>query len=149
MRRWMELAIQNGRDTPMMSPGRGRGFTLLELMITMTIILVLATLALPSYRTSILRAREAVLRDNLFTLRSLIDQFTLDKKMAPQSLEDLVEEGYLRKIPEDPFTASNLTWVEDFGEDIFLSADQELGGIVDVHSGSAETSIEGSLYSSW
>ena len=84
----------------MMSPGRGRGFTLLELMITMTIILVLATLALPSYRTSILRAREAVLRDNLFTLRSLIDQFTLDKKMAPQSLEDLVEEGYLRKIPE-------------------------------------------------
>ena len=149
MRRWMELAIQNGRDTPMMSPGRGRGFTLLELMITMTIILVLATLALPSYRTSILRAREAVLRDNLFTLRSLIDQFTLDKKMAPQSLEDLVEEGYLRKIPEDPFTGSNLTWVEDFGEDIFLSADQELGGIVDVHSGSEETSLEGSLYSSW
>ncbi len=145
----MELAIQNGRDTPMMSRGRGQGFTLLELMITMTIILVLATLALPSYRTSILRAREAVLRDNLFTLRSLIDQFTLDKKQAPQSLEDLVEEGYLRKIPEDTFTGSNLTWVEDFGEDIFLSADQELGGIVDVHSGSQETSLDGSLYSSW
>lgn len=145
----MELAIQNGRDAPMIPRGKRQGFTLLELMITMTIILVLATLAVPSYRTSILRTREAVLRDNLFTLRSLIDQFTLDKKKAPQSLEDLALEGYLRKIPEDPFTGSNLTWVEDFGEDIFLSGDQELGGIVDVHSGSQETSLDGSLYSSW
>ena len=118
-------------------------------MITLTIILVLATLAVPSYQTSVLRAREAVLQDNLFTLRSLIDQFTLDKKKAPQSLEDLAVAGYLRKIPKDPFTGSNLTWVEDFGEDIFLSGDQELGGIVDVHSSSQETSLDGSLYSSW
>ncbi len=145
----MELAIPSGRGTQLMSRGRAQGFTLLELMITMTIILVLATLAVPSYRTSVLRAREAVLQDNLFTLRSLIDQFTLDKKQAPQSLEDLVTEGYLRKIPEDPFTGSDLTWVEDFGDDILLSGDQELGGIVDVHSGSEEISLDGSLYSSW
>ena len=133
----------------MMSEDRRTGFTLLELMVTLTIILILATLAVPYYRTSVLRAREAVFRDNLFTLRSLIDQFTLDKNKPPQSLEDLVTEGYLRKIPEDPFTGSNLTWVENFGEDIFLAGDQDPGGIVDVRSSSQETSLDGSLYSSW
>ncbi len=126
-----------------------RGFTLLELMVVITIILVLVTLAVPSYQQSILLAREAVLRDNLYTLRSLIDQYTLDKKEAPQALEDLVAEGYLRSLPKDPITSSNETWVEEFAEDVFLSPDQTMSGIVDVRSGSEEISLDGTPYNTW
>ncbi len=126
-----------------------RGFTLLELMVVITIILVLITMAVPSYQQSILLAREAVLRDNLYTLRSLIDQYTLDKKEAPQALEDLVAEGYLRSLPKDPITSSNETWVEEFAEDVFLSPDQTMSGIVDVRSGSEEISLDGTPYNTW
>ena len=126
-----------------------RGFTLLELMVVITIILVLVTISVPSYQQSILLAREAVLRDNLYTLRSLIDQYTLDKKEAPQALEDLVAEGYLRSLPKDPITSSNETWVEEFAEDVFLSPDQTMSGIVDVRSGSEEISLDGTPYNTW
>jgi general secretion pathway protein G len=89
-----------------------------------------------------------VLRDDLFTLRSLIQQYTLDKQKAPQSLDDLVSAGYIKQIPKDPFTGSADTWTTD-QEDVLLSVDQQQPGIVDVHSGSSQNSTEGTPYSSW
>ena len=125
------------------------GFTLLELMMVLTLILILASFAVPTYRVAMIRAREAVLRDDLYTMRKLIDQFTLDKKRPPQSLEELVDEGYLRGgLPEDPFTRSNQTWQVDF-EQVPMSPNQAVTGIVDVHSGSDEISLDGTPYSSW
>jgi general secretion pathway protein G len=124
-------------------------FTLLELMIVMTLILILATMAVPSYMKSIQHAREAVLRDDLYTMRSLIDQFTIDKNRPPQSLEELVDEHYLRGgIPMDPITRSNETWTT-VTEDVAISPQQAVPGIVDVHSGSDEISLDGTPYSSW
>ena len=125
-----------------------RGFTLIELMMVISIILILVSVAAPIYKTAILHAHEAVLRDDLFTMRSLIQQYTLDKQKAPQSLEDLVSAGYIKLIPKDPFTGSSDTWVTD-QEDVLLSVDQQQPGIVDVHSGSSQTSSEGTAYSSW
>lgn len=123
-------------------------FTLLELMVVMTLILILATLAVPAYQVAIRRAREAVLRDDLYTMRSLIDQFTVDKQRAPSSLEELVEENYLHNVPVDPLTRSNETWHADY-EDVPLSPQQAVPGVVDVHSGSEEISLDGVPYSSW
>lgn len=125
-----------------------RGFTLIELMMVISIILILVSVATPIYKTAILHAHEAVLRDDLFTLRSLIQQYTLDKQKAPQSLDDLVSAGYIKQIPKDPFTGSADSWVTD-QEDVLLSVDQQQPGIVDVHSGSSQTSSEGNAYSSW
>lgn len=137
-----------GRRTTGGGPGTG-GFTLLELMVVLTLILILATLAVPSYQTAIRRAREATLRDDLYTMRSLIDQYTLDKKRPPGSLDDLVTDNYLRGgIPVDPMTDSNQTWQVDY-EDVPLSPQQSVPGIVDVHSGSDQISLEGTPYSSW
>ena len=110
--------------------------------------LILISLAAPIYRTSIIRAKEAVLRNNLFTMRQLIDEYTLDKQKAPQSLEDLVSEGYLRLIPRDPFTRSNTTWQEEM-EDTLMAVDQTEPGIVDVRSGSEHVSLEGTPYNTW
>jgi general secretion pathway protein G len=130
--------------------GQARGFTLLELMIVMTLILILASMVTPTYHLAIVRAREAVLRDDLYTLRTLIDQYTTDKQQPPQSLQDLVDAGYLRAgLPTDPFTQSNDTWRVDV-EDVPLNPQQVGSGIVDVHSGSDEISTDGTTaYSSW
>ncbi|MBI4460015.1 MAG: prepilin-type N-terminal cleavage/methylation domain-containing protein [Acidobacteria bacterium] len=128
---------------------RDAGFTLIELVIVITIILILISIAVPIYRTSVIRSKEAVLRDNLFTLRALIDQYTLDKQQAPQSLDDLAAEGYIRDIPVDPFTGSNRTWTVAYESDVLMSPDQTMPGIVDVHSGSNLTSLSGEPYSSW
>jgi len=125
------------------------GFTILELMIVITIILILVSIAAPIFRTSIVRSKEAVLRDDLFTLRSLIDQYTLDKQEAPQSLGDLVSAGYLREMPVDPFTGSSATWEEEYEDSAVLSPTQTMSGIVDVHSGSPLTSISGEPYNIW
>ncbi len=141
-RHWAGLCL------PGRSGRRQKGFTLIELMIVISIILILVSLAVPIYNTSIIRAREAVLKDSLFTMRSLINQYTLDKEKAPQSLEDLVSAGYLKQIPIDPFTNSRDSWVVD-QEDVMLSVDQTQPGISDVHSGSNATSLEGTAYSSW
>jgi general secretion pathway protein G len=125
------------------------GFTLLELMFVMAIILILASLALPTYTTVIQRAREAVLREDLQTMRQLIDQYTVDKQEPPQALEDLVDAGYLRGgLPADPMTGSNQTWKVDV-EQVPTSPDQSSTGIVDVHSGSDATSLEGTHYNDW
>jgi general secretion pathway protein G len=127
---------------------RSRGFTLIELMIVISIMLILLSFAIPSYNRSIVRARESVLKQNLFTLRSVISQYTLDKQKAPQSLDDLVTAGYLKQIPTDPMTASNSTWTVD-QEDALLSIDQQETGINDVHSGSTAVGSDGTVYNTW
>ena len=125
------------------------GFTLMELMIVMAIIAILATLAVPSFRGALRSAREAVLREDLHVMRAAIDSYTMDKQKAPQSLDDLIESGYLRSIPEDPMTHSKESWVTDTS-DTLSSVDQtDSGGINDVHSGSQETGADGQPYSTW
>ena len=141
-------------NNPGVSTADGRraaksGFTLLELMVVLTLILILAAMAAPSYRVAIIRARETVLKDDLFTMRKLIDQYTLDKNQPPSSLDDLVQAGYLRGgLPVDPFTGSNQTWQVDI-EEVPLSPEETVPGVVDVHSGSDAESLEGTTYSSW
>ena len=127
---------------------RESGFTLVELMIVMAIIGILVLLAIPNYKTAIRHAREAALKQDLQTMRAAIDSYTMDKQKAPQSLDDLVQEGYLRAIPEDPMTHATDTWVTDTG-DSFSSVDQSEPGIVDVHSGSQDTGTNGEAYSTW
>ncbi|MGH9407492.1 MAG: type II secretion system protein [Terriglobia bacterium] len=140
------------RKIPALSLGERvgqRGFTLLELMFVMAIILILASIALPTYTTIIRRAREAVLRQDLQTMRQLIDQYTVDKQEPPQELQDLVDAGYLHGgLPVDPMTGSDQTWKVDV-EEVPTSADQSSTGVVDVHSGSDATSMEGAPYGEW
>jgi len=127
--------------------GRNSGFTLLEMMIVMIIMGILLSIALPIYSQAVVRAREAVLRNDLFELRKLISQYTLDKQKAPQSLEDLVQAGYLKEIPKDPMT-HEANW-EPKQEDVLLSIDQQDPGIDDVHSASNAMSSDGTAYSTW
>ncbi|HZT32908.1 MAG TPA: type II secretion system protein [Bryobacteraceae bacterium] len=131
-------------------PGRRglAGFTMIELMIVMSIIVILVSIALPLYQKSIIRAKESVLKNNLFTLRTLIDEYTYDKQKAPQSLQDLVTEGYLRDIPVDPMTGSNQSW-KVIMEDALRSVNQTEPGIFDVRSGSDKTGTDGTPYSDW
>lgn len=121
---------------------------MVELMIVMAIMLILTTLAVASYTTVIRHAREAVLKEDLQTMRGAIESYTMDKEKAPQSLDDLVQAGYLRAIPVDPMTHSSDTWVTDTS-DAMYSLDETEPGIDDVHSGSDETGPDGQPYSSW
>src|SRR3954468_4039896 len=127
---------------------RQKGFTLVELTIVIVIILILVAIAAPMYSASVTRARETVLRQDLDSMRKVIDQYTLDKERAPQSLDDLVSAGYLREIPIDPFTRQRDTWVV-VQEDLYNSIDQTQSGITDVHSGASGTGTDGTPYSSW
>jgi general secretion pathway protein G len=127
---------------------REHGFTLLELMIVMAIILILATLSAGRYEQATIRAHEAALKQDLFVMRSAIQQYTLDKEAGPNSLDDLVSSGYLREIPRDPITRQR-EWATS-SEDILSSPDQTSVGITDVHSTSDEISpFESTPYSSW
>jgi general secretion pathway protein G len=121
---------------------------MIEMIIVIAIISILASIAAMNYQHSVWRAREAVLRNDLFTMRSSIDQYTLDKQKAPQSLEDLVSAGYIKSIPKDPITNSSSTWVTE-QEDSLMAIDQTDPGIVDVHSGASGASSEGTPYSTW
>ncbi len=129
--------------------GRRRaGFTLIELLIVMAIVSIIVSIAVPLYQKSIIRTKESVLRNNLFTLRTLIDEYTYDKQKAPQTLEDLKEAGYLRQIPMDPITGSTTSW-RIIMEDGMTSASQTEPGIFDVRSGSDKKSLEGTAYNEW
>ncbi len=125
-----------------------RGFTLIELMVVISIILILISVAVPMYQQSITRARESALRQDLYAMRQAIDQYTLDKEKAPQSLDDLVQSGYLKIIPRDPFTNSTDTW-QTVQEDVMLAVDQTQPGITDIHSGANGNGSDGTAYSSW
>jgi general secretion pathway protein G len=136
----------NGRRTALAA--KRNGYTLIELMVVMAIISVLVSIAVPLYQKSLLRTKETLLKNNLFTLRTVIDEYTFDKQKAPQTLQDLVDEGYLRAVPIDPITGSDQTW-RLVMEDAVSSVDQTQPGIFDVRSGSDQKSLEGTPYSEW
>ena len=120
----------------------------MELLIVMMIILILTAMAVPRFKSAIVNAKEAVLKEDLHVMRMAIDSYTMDKQKAPQSLDDLVTDGYLREIPVDPFTNTKDSWVTDMGDSLH-SLDQSEPGIDNVHSGSQETGSDGQPYSSW
>jgi general secretion pathway protein G len=145
----MEPHIPTG-NTPVQARARlaSIGFSLIELLIVMSIIVILVGIAVPLYQKSILRAKESVLQNNLVTMRAVIDEYTYDKQKGPQTLQDLVAEGYLREVPMDPITASNSTW-KIIMEDATQSVNQTEPGIFDVRSGSDKTGLNGIPYSDW
>jgi general secretion pathway protein G len=127
---------------------RLRGFTFVELVVVITIVVILITMAIPIYNNTIKRSKETVLKQNLFTLRTVIDNYTFDKQKAPQSLQELVSEGYLRTVPNDPMTGSNQTW-RTIQEDAVQSVNQTEPGIFDVKSGSDKIGLDGTPYAEW
>ena len=124
------------------------GFTLVELMIVMTIIGILASIAIPSYIRAVQKAKEATLREDLHTIRTAIDSYTVDKEKAPQSLDDLVQAGYLKAIPNDPMTTRNDTWMTS-ESDTMTDINETQGGMDDVHSGSEGLASDGTTYNTW
>ncbi len=125
-----------------------RGFTLIELLVVMFIISVLLAIAVPVYQKSIIRSKETVLRHNLNAIRNMIDEYTIDKQKAPDSLQDLVSEGYLRQVPLDPMTNSADTW-KTVMEETPVSGATGSPGLYDVHSGSDKRALDGTNYSDW
>jgi general secretion pathway protein G len=122
------------------------GFTLLELMIVISIIIILAAITLPQYQKTVMQTREAVLKDDLRKMRSLIDQFAADKQRLPQSLDELVSAGYMREIPTDPFTGQK-EWQQEMGDD--PNSLEGGTGLTDVHSLAEDTASDGSSYREW
>jgi general secretion pathway protein G len=143
---WKAPAPVARRRSPTLTDGpKESGYTLIELMIVMAIISIMMAIAIPVYQKSLTRTKESLLRNNLFTLRTVIDEYTFDKKKAPQTLQDLVSEGYLRAIPIDPITGND-QWATVM-EDSLTMVDQTQPGIWDVHSLSDKISLEGTPYS--
>jgi general secretion pathway protein G len=141
----MEHPIQSGSKNPLASGTRG--YTLIELIIVMAIVAILMAIAIPQYQKSIRRTKETLLHSNIQVLRTVIDEYTFDKKKAPQTLDDLVAEGYLRAIPIDPIMGNN-QW-RTINEDSLTAVDQTEPGIYDIRSESDLISLEGTPYSEW
>ena len=139
----MEHPIRNGR-----TQRRERGFTFVELMVVITIMVIIISMAIPVLTRSITRSKESVLHNNLSTLRTVLDNYCYDKGKCPQSLQDLVSEGYLRAIPADPMNNYSTNWATVM-EDATQAVSQQEPGIWDVHSQSDKTSLEGTPYSEW
>jgi general secretion pathway protein G len=125
-----------------------RGFTLIELLVVMTLLVILATVGLVNYRNSIIHAREAVLKEDLFRMRDAIDQYYADKGQYPGTIDSLVSEGYLRKVPEDPFTRDSSSW-QSVPSEPDPNNPTAAPGVYDVKSGSDQTSTDGSKYADW
>jgi general secretion pathway protein G len=140
-------SIQAGSNNRMKHASQ-RGFTLVEMMVVLTILLILLTFAMPIYSQSLTRAREDNLRKNVTTLNQMIAQYTLDKKRAPHSLEDLHSAGYIESVPDD-ITGRPDTWETEEEEDSIMSLEQTEGGIIGVKSGSNAIALDGTPYSSW
>src|SRR6266436_3838533 len=137
--------IKHAMERPMPSGNQRRGFTLIEILIVVSIIGILVSIAVPIYQKAILRTRESVLRNNLFSMRTVLDEYTYDKQKAPQTLQDLVTEGYLRAVPIDPMVGDNTSWKIEM-EDAVRSVNQTEPGIFDIHSSSDKKSLDGSAY---
>jgi general secretion pathway protein G len=149
IRQKAESSKQKARGTRFLPTGYcplPTGFTLLELMIVISILIILVSVALPQYQKTIMHARETMLHDDLFKMRSLIDQYAADKGKLPQSLDDLVTAGYMREIPKDPIT-DNKDWAIATGDDPYST--EGGSGVTDVHSASGDVSAEGTPYSEW
>jgi general secretion pathway protein G len=144
----MELVIRIGNRLRERRRSSQSGFTMIELMIVMAIVVILISIAVPLYQKAILRAKESVLKNNLFTIRTVIDEYTYDKQKAPQTLQDMVTEGYLREVPIDPIVGNNTSWRITM-EQPMLSVSQTEPGIFDVKSASDAKSLEGTPYSDW
>lgn len=127
--------------------GRNAGFTMIELLIVMTLIVILGSMGMVQYRNSVQRAEEAALKENLYRLRDAMDQFYADKNKWPSDLAELVSEGYIREVPNDPMTKSKDTWVTKSAEPD--PSNPSSSGVDDVHSGSDRTALDGSRYADW
>ena len=128
---------------------RDCGFTLIELMIVISLILILVSISIPVYNQSILRAKESVLKQDLFQLRSLISQYTLDKQKAPQSLDDLVQAGYIKQVPTDPMTGSNSTWTVDQEDSADVSGPAGSRNQRRAQRCGSQNSSDGTSYTTW
>jgi general secretion pathway protein G len=149
----LDPVTQGMRDDVTGMPARARaavdaGFTLIELMVVMSLIVILTTMGLTQYRNSVMYAREGVLKEDLFRLRDAIDQYYADKGQYPSTLDALVSDGYVRKLPEDPFTKSNSTWQTIPAEPDPNNPTAE-AGVYDVKSGSDATALDGTKYAEW
>ncbi len=144
----MVLPMPTGKAPRSRRQALAAGFTLIELMIVMAIVSILLAIAIPIYQKSIQRSKESVLRNNLFTLRTMIDEYTIDKQHAPQTLDDLVTDGYLRQVPQDPMTGSNQTW-KTVMEESSVGGSSQPPGIFDVHSGSDKNGLDGTPLADW
>jgi len=143
-----ERAMGRAGERARRTTRREFGFTMVELMIVMAIVVILVSIAIPQYQKAMIRAKESVLKNNLFTLRQVIDEYTYDKQKAPQSLDDLVSTGYLKEVPIDPITNTNSSW-KTVMEDALQAVNQTEPGIFDVKSGSDKTGLDGTAYADW